>query len=74
MTTITILQEIVKKGDLVIIPRQEYEELLKRQKVIPVAKLTLAEKKVLERSRKEMARGEYVTLEELQSVARRKRM
>ena len=32
---ITIPKEIIKKGDLVLIPRQEYEELLRIFKIIP---------------------------------------
>jgi len=34
MTPITIPKEITKKGDLIIIPRKEYEELLNLKKMI----------------------------------------
>ena len=35
MTTLTIPKEMTRKGDLVIIPRQEYEEFLELKKRIP---------------------------------------
>lgn len=76
MNTVTIPKEISEKGDLIVIPRLEYEGLLKRHIVVPVVKLTQTEKRVLERSRKEMAEGKYVTLEELENelgIANRRR-
>lgn len=75
MTTITIPKKLIKNDDLVIIPKREYDNLLSRQRIIPVAKLNSTEKKSLERARREMARGEYVTLKELEhelGIARRK--
>ena len=36
---ITIPKEIAKKGDLVLIPREEYEELLSVFKIIPKEQL-----------------------------------
>ena len=60
MNVITIPKKLVKKDDMVIIPRKEYELLLQRQpKVIPVVKLTTAEKRAIARSEKEFSRGEY---------------
>lgn len=35
MATITIPKELTKKGELVIIPRKEYEEFLRISKIIP---------------------------------------
>ena len=64
---ITIPKELAKKGDLVIIPRKEYEGLVLRQKIVPVVKMTSAEKRDLKEARKEFARGEYVTLEQLEN-------
>ncbi len=66
MNTVTIPKQLSQKGDLVLISRQEYEALLKRQKIVPVGKLTPSEKLALERSRKEMAKGAFVTLEALE--------
>lgn len=75
MNTITIPKNLIKNDDLVIVPRKEYENLLSRQKMIPVARLSLSEKKLLEKARKEMDRGEYLTLKELEhdlGIANRK--
>lgn len=66
MTTITIPKELAKKGELVLIPRYEYEELLTCRKVIPVVKLSSSEKRAFEKGRKEILKGEYVTLKELE--------
>ena len=63
MTTITIPKELTKNGDLVIIPRKEYEELLDRQ--VPEILLSTREKKAIERGRKEIANGNFVSLNEL---------
>ncbi len=66
MTTITIPKEFSRKGDLVVIPRQEYDKLLKKQRIIPIVRLTVSEKKALDRARREMAKGEFITLETLE--------
>ena len=66
MNTVSIPKSLMKMGDLVLIPKSEYRALLKRQKVIPVVKLTPSEKKAIKAARKEIARGEYITLEELE--------
>ena len=66
MTTITIPRKLAQKGDLILIPKKEYEVLLRRQKIIPLAKLTKAEKRALDRSEREIARGNYITLEKLE--------
>lgn len=63
---ITIPKELARRDDLVIIPRREYERILTRQKVVPVVRMTPAQKRDLEEARKEYARGEYVTLEQLE--------
>ena len=63
---ITIPRELARKDDLIVIPRREYEELLKLRKIVPLVKLTPAQKRDLEQARKEYARGEYITLERLE--------
>ena len=63
---VTIPKELAKQGDLVVIPRKEYEGLVRRQKIVPVMKMNAAQKRDLEEARKEYARGEYVTLEQLE--------
>lgn len=67
MNVITIPKKLAKNDDLVVIPRKDYESLMRRQpKVIPVVKLTPSEKRAIIESEKELARGEYITLNELE--------
>lgn len=68
MTTITIPKKLIK-DDLVIIPRKEYEKLLKfyleQSKKQKEATLTPSQKKRLEKARKNLAQGKFLTLYEL---------
>jgi len=64
---ISIPKELSKKGDLVIIPRAEYEELLGLKKIVRLMKLTPSEKKALRLGRKEIKEGKYITLKQLKS-------
>ncbi len=64
MPIITIPKKFISKEDLVIIPRKEYEGLLDR--AVPLSSLTSQEKKELMKIRKDMARGNYITLDELE--------
>ena len=67
MTIVTIPKTLARKGDLVVLPRGEYELLIQRQpRAVPLVRLTAAEKRAIAQSEKEFARGEYVTLEELE--------
>lgn len=67
MNVVTIPKKLAQKDDLVVIPRKEYEGLLRgRPKLIPVARLTPTEARAIERSEKELARGDYITLDELE--------
>lgn len=63
MPTITIPQKITKGAELVVLPREEYERLLERQvsEFIPTA----AEKHDLARARRNRARGNFLTIDEL---------
>jgi len=65
MTTITIPKEITRKGDLVIIPRKEYEEFLELRKAVIVFKPNSSDKKALNQARREMKKGNYLTLKQL---------
>lgn len=67
MATITIPKSLIKGDDLVIIPRKEYEEFLELRKIVPLVKLTPSEKRDLKQARKEYARGEYITLDQLEN-------
>ena len=67
----------MQKDNMITIPRKEYERLLKRQKIVPVVKLTPSERRALERGRKDFAEGNYITLEEFEremaTISRKKR-
>lgn len=64
--TITIPKTLARKGELILVPRKEYEELL-RQKKIPIVSLTSTEQRDLESARRELKRGEYTILKELEN-------
>ena len=49
---VTIPKELAKQGDLVVIPRKEYEGLVRRQKIVPVVKMNAAQKRDLEEARR----------------------
>jgi len=64
---ITIPKKLAKKGELVIIPRSEYEEYLNFKKIIPIIKANPAEKKAIREGRKEIKQGRYLTLKQLKN-------
>lgn len=66
MATLTIPKELTRKGELVVIPRQEYEEFLQLQKIVPIVKMTPAQKRDLQKARKDYQEGKYITLQELE--------
>lgn len=58
---------IPKKGEFILIPKKEYETLVRRQpKLIQVEKLTASEKRAIAMSDKELIKGDYVTLDQLE--------
>lgn len=68
MATITIPKGFDVIKELVAVPRTTYEEFLdwqKKIKSVRTFKPTAAEKKSLARSRREFARGNYITLAKL---------
>ena len=66
MPILTIPKTLTKKGELVVIPRKEYEEFLRsRIKIVREVSMTPAQKRALERARKNLAQGKYLTLDEL---------
>ncbi len=66
MVTVTIPKKLAKQGDLVVVPRKEYEELLRlRSKVIPEVPLTAVQKQKLRAARKRLAQSEFLSLDEL---------
>ena len=64
MTTITIPKGLSKKGELVLIPKAEYEKLIAAKRVVEFTP-TPAERRDLARARKNYARGKFITLNEL---------
>lgn len=64
MTTITIPKNLIKNDDLIVLPRKEYEKLLASRPIIEF-RPTVAEKKDLARARKNLARGNFLTINEL---------
>jgi len=67
MTTITIPKKVSPKDtDLIAIPRKEYEELLRiRLGKIPEVELNATQKKQIAQARKNIAKGNFLTLDEL---------
>ena len=68
MTTITIPKELTEDKNLVAVPKVDYEEFLawqRRVKSVWTFKPTPSEKKALARARRNLAKGEYLTLSDL---------
>ena len=68
MPTITAPKKIKKNSLSVTIPRKEYEEFLNWQKKIKSVKTfkpTAAEKKAVQKARKNLAEGKYLTIDQL---------
>lgn len=63
MPTITISKNLIK-DDLVVIPRKEYESLLKL-KAIREFSPTAAQKKALRRAKRNFSRGKTLSYDEL---------
>lgn len=72
MTILTVPKELAKKGDLVLVPKSEYEEFLRIRKLF--AEPTAAEKMAIARGRQEIRRGKFSswdqTRNELASISR----
>lgn len=69
MAIVTIPKELSKNQDLIAVPRNIYEEFLmwqKRIKSIKTFRSTSADKQALKRGRKNLAKGNYITLDELE--------
>lgn len=64
MTTITIPKKLVQQGELILIPRKEYEEFL-RFKRIQTFRPTVFQKHALAKARRDFRKGKCLTLIEL---------
>ena len=68
MTTVTIPKEMIENKDLVAVPRRAYKEFLAWQKKIKSVKTftpSAAEKRAFALGRKNFAKGNYLTIDEL---------
>lgn len=59
METVTIPKKLVKKDDLVVVPRQEYEKLFRFW--ADAERITTKEKKSIVRGFREIKRGKFLT-------------
>lgn len=59
MNVITIPKKLAQKGDLVVIPRKEYEELAALRKAIPVGMPSREEMRTIRRGEKEIREKKY---------------
>ncbi len=64
MNTITIPKKVAAQGDLVVIPRKEYEALIELKKIREFTP-TAAQKKALAQARRNIKAGNYLTINEL---------
>ena len=64
---ITIPKKLARNGELVIIPRQEYEEFLSLKRAISLINPTLSEKKAIKEGRKEIKGKNYLTIKQLKN-------
>ena len=64
---IAIPRELSRKGELVIIPRSDYDDFLRLKKAIPLIEASLSEKKAIQLGRKEIRQGKYLTFGQLRN-------
>lgn len=65
---VTIPKKLIKKKNLILIPRREYEEFSEWRAVIQTFKVfmpTADEKKTLRKAREDYKKGKYITWYEL---------
>ena len=68
MPTVTVLKKVKKNDQSVTIPRKEYKDFLDWQKKIKSAKTfkpTAAEKRAIQKARENLAKGKYLTIDQL---------
>lgn len=61
---IAIPKELSKKGELVLIPRSEYEEFLRLKKIISLVRPTFSEKRAIRTARRQIKQKKYFTLKQ----------
>ena len=67
MAILTIPKRLIKENDLIIVPRKEYENLLKNRmrKIIEEAEITGTQKHALINARENLSKGKFLTIGEL---------
>ncbi len=68
MTTITIPKELAKKGDLVVVSRQEYEEFLRLKKQKAFFKLDKDLQEALRQVARKETLGSFSSVKELKKA------
>ena len=64
MVNVTIPKKLAQKGDLVVIPRKEYESLMRLKKMNEFSP-TAAQKKALVRAEANLKKGKTLSFDEL---------
>jgi hypothetical protein len=64
---VTIPKNFAKEGDLVVLPRTEYEEYLRLKQLFRLVKPTKAEKKAIRSGLREIKIGKRYSLQELKN-------
>lgn len=65
---VTIPKNLIKEGELILMPRKEYEEYLFFKKAVPIGKMTRSEKKAITEGRRQIKSGKYITPKEPHAV------
>lgn len=76
MNVVTIPKKVTGNRELIVVPRKEYEEFLQWKKALRVRVVlpTPAERRAIERGRREIREGKYVEWRQLKhEMARRRR-
>ena len=64
---INIPKRLSDMGELIIIPRTDYEDYLRIKKMIPLINPSAAEKKAIKEGRKQIKGGQYLNLQQLKN-------
>lgn len=66
MTTLTIPKALIREEELIVIPKKEYENLLRtRAQRIQEVTMNSIQKRALDASRKNLSKGKFLTIHEL---------
>ena len=68
---ITLSKKLLSEGNLVVIPRKDYEEYLELKKIVPMVTATAAEKRSIREGRKQIKNGKYLSLIKLRHALER---